>query len=352
VELFKQDLAIEPDLLNFMGFVLESVHRLGGNPFAATIALLNLMQSLRDAGVAKGSHLQVSLVLQGHQLLTQWGEQQSARISYFPLLPQKEELAQLRLYLQNSTALIDPEILLQRNAQMERHLDEVRASTEKEIESLHRAVEKRQKELHESMRQAESDPLTGLLNRRAFDDRLGRAFHHTMRQKSAPLSLVLFDLDHFKQINDEFGHQFGDTYLNKMAHVLRSVIREDVDYAFRFGGDEFAMVIFADYPLACDKAQQVLLLMNKKVSIGVTAINPSSPDGLTLEEFIHRADNALYEAKHRGRGQAIVDICQSPDSSECMLLCPKMAAPNGTRFVEFVGEHIPSCPTKAAFGHV
>ena len=347
MELLKQDLAIEPDLQNFIGFILESVSRLGGNAFAATIILLNLMQSLRSAGAATGRPMPVSLVLQGHHLLAQWEGQESIRISDFARLPHQEEVMQLRLYLQNSTALTAPDILLQRNAQMVRHLDEIRARTEKEIEALQQAVEKRQSELHESMRQAETDPLTGLLNRRAFDDRLSRAFHHTMRQKNSPLSLVLFDLDYFKEINDEFGHQFGDAHLNKMAHILRGVIRENVDFAFRFGGDEFAMVIFADYPLACDKAQQVLELMGNKVSIGITAISPDTPDGLSLESFFHRADSALYEAKHRGRGRTIVDICMSAEHGECLFPCPKKKSTNCNRYVEFVGEPIPRCSQAA-----
>jgi two-component system cell cycle response regulator len=350
VELLRQDLAIEPDLQNFIGFVLESVNKLGGDVFAATIVLLSLMQNLRDAGAATGRPMPVSLVLQEHHLLVLW-EEQSLMISDFARFPHQDDVAQLRLYLQNSTALTTPDILLQRNAQMVRHLDEIRARTEKEIEALQQAVEKRQNELHESMRQAETDPLTGLLNRRAFDDRLARAFHHTMRQKNAPLSLVLFDLDHFKEINDEFGHQFGDAHLNKMAHILRSVIRENVDFAFRFGGDEFAMVIFADYHLACDKAQQLLQLMDGKVSIGITAINPDTPDGISLESFFRRADSALYEAKHRGRGRTIVDICMSPESGECLFPCPKMGSPNCNRYVEFVGEPISRCPQAAESVH-
>ena len=136
---------------------------------------------------------------------------------------------------------------------------------------------------------------------------------------------MFFDLDYFKQINDEFGHQFGDAYLCKMASTLREVIREDVDFAFRFGGDEFAVVLYADYPLACEKAKQVLGLMESKVSIGITAINNGTPDELTLEEFIHRADNALYEAKHRGRGQAVVDLCFSQSKGKCRFPCPEMA---------------------------
>lgn len=324
IELLKQNLAIEPDLQNFIGFVLESVNRLGGNAFTASIASLDLSQRLRAAGAGTGHPLPVRLLLQhGYQLLVQWGEgTDQAKIANLAQTPKPETIAQLRQHLLHSTEHADPAILFQRNVEMKRHLNEVRARTEKELEALQQTLEKRQTELHESLRQAETDALTGLLNRRAFDEKLGQAFRHTMRQKAAPLSLALFDLDHFKEINDEFGHQFGDDYLRKMAHALRSVIREDVDYAFRFGGDEFAMVIFADYPLACHKAMQVLHLMEDKVSIGITTINPETPNGLTLEEFIRRADKELYEAKRNGRGRVAVEYCSLPDSSSCRPPCP------------------------------
>lgn len=307
VELLQQDLAIEPDLQNFIGFVLESVESLGASAFAASIAVLDVMQRLRDDGAAAGQPLAVSMCLQhGRQLQIHWPGQ-SAVIASFSQAPSKEAVAQLRHHLQNSTVLADPDILLQRNAEMVRYYDEVRVRNEREMEVLQRAMAKRQSELRVSMHQAETDPLTGLLNRRAFDERLSRAFHHIMRQKNEPLSLALFDLDHFKEVNDEFGHQFGDTYLIKMADVLRSVVREDVDFAFRFGGDEFALVIFADSSLVCDKAMQVLQLMENKVSVGISAIDADTTDDLTLEEFIRRADNAMYQAKHQGRGRVVVD---------------------------------------------
>lgn len=323
VELLKQDLAIEPDLQNFIGFILESVSKLGGGVFAATIALLDLMEQLRDSGAASGRPTPVSLELRGSYLLVVWAGQHS-EIARFICPPPEQAIARLRTHLHSSTALADPALLLQRNAGMARHLDELRARTEKEIAVLQQAVENRQNELHESMRLAETDPLTGLLNRRAFDERLARAFHHTMRQKSASLSLVLLDLDHFKRINDEFGHQFGDAHLNKMAQILHSVIREDVDFAFRFGGDEFALVIFADYPLACDKARQVLQLMESKVSIGITSIDPETPDELTLDDFIRRADSALYDAKNQGRGRAVVDVHHASDNNGSLFPRPKM----------------------------
>lgn len=322
VELLKQNLAIEPDLQNFIGFILESVSKLGGNPFAASLASLDLMRRLRQAGAATGYPLPANLLLQGDRLVAKWGEgREQVKIANLAQPPQPEIVTQLRQHLLNSTESTDPAILLQRNAEMARHLDETRARTEKELEALQQVLEKHENELHESLRKAETDPLTGLLNRRAFDEKLGQAFRHTMRQKNAPLSLALFDLDHFKEINDQYGHQFGDAYLNRMAHALRSVIRADVDFAFRFGGDEFALVVFADYPQACNKAMQVLRLMENKVSIGISAINPGTLDSLTLEEFIRHADNALYQAKHRGRGRAVVDLCSAADSGCCGFAC-------------------------------
>ena len=341
VLLLQQNLAIEHDLQNFIAFIHESVKTLGGNVFAAAITSLGLMQKLRNAGAATGHPLPAKLQLAGRQLHVEW-ENQRVLIVTLGQTPPREVVTQLQLHLRLSTAATDPAVLLQRNTEMARHLEEVRASTEKELKILQQNLEKHQAELNESMHQAATDPLTGLLNRRAFDEKLNRAFHHAMRQKNTPLSLVLLDLDHFKNINDQFGHQAGDSHLIKMADILRSVIREEVDFAFRFGGDEFALVIFADYQLACDKALQVLKLVDNKVSIGITDISPEIPAWLTLEEFIRRADHALYEAKHRGRGRIVVDLCLSP-GEECMLVCPKNAPPRHDRLVEFTGSHILRC---------
>lgn len=326
-ELLKQNLAIEPDLQNFIGFVLESVTRLDGNPFAASIASLDLMQKLRNAGAGTGYPLPASLLVQDKQMVVQWGESTKSHVQLAALAhpPQAEIIEQLRRHLLNSTEAADPALLLQRNVEMVRYLDETRARTETELEALQQTLEKRQTELRESLRQAETDPLTGLLNRRAFDEKLGQAFRHTMRQKLSSLSLIMLDLDHFKQINDQFGHQSGDAYLNRMAQTLTHVIREDVDFAFRIGGDEFAMILFADHPLACNKATQILRLMENKVSIGISTINPSTPNGFTVEEFIRHADNALYEAKRSGRGRAVVELCALPDSSNCQFPCPHTA---------------------------
>lgn len=313
VELLRQNLAIEPDLQHFIGFSLAAVKSLEGNVFAASIAALKLARALRDAGAASGYPLPVSLALEGSRLFAKW-EGKQALLANLKHPPAAAAVEELRSYLQQSTESIDPEILLRRNAEMMRYLDEARARTDKEIEKMQHNLAKHQVELKESIRMAETDPLTGLLNRRAYDEKLPQAFSRTLRQKGAVLSLVLMDLDYFKQVNDEHGHLFGDSYLNKMAHAIRSVIRNDVDLAFRFGGDEFALLLFADKNTACRKATQVLAYMGNRVSAGIASVSEDGHYDSELQHFVHRADNALYEAKRAGRGRVVVDTFHADGS--------------------------------------
>lgn len=322
MELLRQNLAVETDLQNFTGFVLESVARLHGGTFAAVAPLLSLMQKLRASGASSGYPLPVDLILEGCQLKVCW-EGRSEKVIELAQYPPQDHIDGLKQYLHDSTLVIDPDILLRRNVEMMRHFDELRLKNERELAAMQQALEKGRSELEMLAHQAETDPLTGLYNRRAFDARLEHMFRHTMRQRTSALSLMLFDLDYFKQVNDQFGHQYGDAYLQKMAQVLRSIIREDVDFAFRFGGDEFAVVLFADYPMACEKAKQVLLLMDKKVSIGITAINASTLEDLTLDTFVHHADQALYGAKRQGRGRV---VCAESESRACLTPCFRMQA--------------------------
>ncbi len=306
-ELLKHNLAIEPDLQHFIGFALNAARSLGGNPFIASVACLELSSSLRRAGAGSGYPLPVRLLLHGSRLAVEWGEDGEASVLDLDKPPRSDVVEQLRLHLQRSTDASDPALLLRRNAEMMRFLNETRERTEKEIEAMQQTLKARQEELHESIRQAETDALTGLLNRRAYDEKLEQAFRRTVRQTNESLALTLFDLDFFKEINDEFGHQYGDAYLNKMAHAMRSVIRQEVDFAFRFGGDEFAILLFADRGTAVQKALDVLAAMNGRVSIGIACLTPGGPRDGDLQGFIHRADDALYEAKRAGRGRVVME---------------------------------------------
>lgn len=327
VEIFKQNLAIEPDVQNFIQLVLSAIAEMGGNSFAASLAMLDMARRLREAGAGTGYPLPVSLVLQDLDIVIHCETGQIINLLQLRETPSMQRVEHISQRLQKSTEVTDPALLLRRNQEMMRYLDETRQRTERELADLQASLHARQQELHETMKQAETDPLTGLFNRRAFDVRLDSAFRRAMRQRDEPLSLLLFDLDFFKEINDQYGHQYGDAYLNKMAQGMLGVIRQDVDAAFRFGGDEFAMLLAADVTTACDKAAQVLDTMAGKVSIGIASINLKTPDTLDLENFVRQADDALYQAKRSGRGRVVCSVEQQGNcNGECLSKSVKASA--------------------------
>ena len=308
--LLKQNLAIEPDVQNFIGFVHTAVLNLGGNAFAAALGLIELSQKLRAAGAGTGYPLPVTLELAAADLQVRWNGTDPHTVVRLGAPPSDEAVDALRSRLQRSTESEDPAVLLRRNAEMERFLEESRMRAERELADMQTALAKRQAELQDTMRQAETDALTGLYNRRAYDVRLAEAFRAASAGGGA-ITLVLCDLDYFKQINDEHGHQYGDTYLCKMAQAMLAVTRRQGDAAFRFGGDEFAILYVCGKDIALKRARSLLESMNGRISMGIAGISPQEPCGGNLGHFIGRADKALYEAKGRGRGRVVVDTCHA-----------------------------------------
>ena len=150
--LLRQNLAIEPDIQNFIGFVLSSVKNLGGNSFSAVLSTLEATRQLRDAGAGSGYPLPVILALEDDTLVLNWEESGRAVISRFKPAPPKEAVEQLTQYLRQSTESADPSVLLKRNVEMMRYLDETRQRTEAEIEEMQKTLAKRQEELLASTR--------------------------------------------------------------------------------------------------------------------------------------------------------------------------------------------------------
>lgn len=143
-----------------------------------------------------------------------------------------------------------------------------------------------------------TDTLTGLYNRRKFEDYLPRALAQAARSAQS-VSLLLVDVDHFKQINDTQGHAFGDTVLIQLANKLVRYVRCS-DMVFRYGGEEFAVVLTGTPVNEALQVAERLRLVAKDlgfpVSIGVAA---TSAQGYA--ELLNAADKALYRAKHLGR---------------------------------------------------
>jgi diguanylate cyclase (GGDEF)-like protein len=155
---------------------------------------------------------------------------------------------------------------------------------------------------------ARTDALTGLPNRRAADETLKRLAAHAGRQVS-PLSVVMLDLDHFKQINDIHGHDQGDRALAAVGETLRSTLRAS-DFAARYGGEEFIVLLpDTDRDAARDVAEKLRLAIQEtevthvgplSASFGV-AVMPA--DATEIEQLIRKADRALYSAKADGRNR-------------------------------------------------
>ncbi len=166
--------------------------------------------------------------------------------------------------------------------------------------------------LHEKLAlMAKTDALTGLFNRRHFDETLSAEFKRLVRHPR-PLSLLLIDIDHFKKINDRFGHPAGDSVLKTVSAIIKKLMR-DTDVAARYGGEEFAAILAeTDKPGAQNLAERlrkaVFLVpmeaggqaINVSVSIGVSSF-PRDTD--KKEELVELADKALYSAKDEGRNK-------------------------------------------------
>lgn len=160
-----------------------------------------------------------------------------------------------------------------------------------------------------AQRMSVTDPLTGLLNRRGFD----MAFSQALEQRTkTPFALIHLDLDHFKQVNDRFGHAAGDRVLQMAAEVIRAEVRSS-DKVCRAGGDEFLILLFSTTsPEVIEKACNRIIARIETMDSGVEAspvsasvgiaICPSEPLGERFDLF-ERADAALYRAKASGRGR-------------------------------------------------
>ncbi|MFA5113142.1 MAG: GGDEF domain-containing protein [Candidatus Margulisiibacteriota bacterium] len=166
------------------------------------------------------------------------------------------------------------------------------------------------------------DELTGVHNRRYFNKHLEKEIARSLRYNH-PLSLLMTDIDFFKKVNDTLGHQAGDYILRQVAQTIKEELRDKIDTVARYGGEEFAAILpetNGGGVSAREIAERVRLAVENKnfeyqgksikvtISIGVSTLvkdqDPNKP--LTVGELIYRADQALYDAKEKGRNRVIV----------------------------------------------
>jgi diguanylate cyclase (GGDEF)-like protein len=153
-----------------------------------------------------------------------------------------------------------------------------------------------------------TDPLTGLLNRRAFDQNLQHAIHQWERHRRS-FVLVLSDVDHFKLVNDRFGHLVGDQVLKGLAQRMKNALRRS-DLAFRIGGEEFALILTETSLKAGSEVaeklrrridQEPILLDGGQRVFPTMSFGVGSPDSEGPQNLFHRVDQALYRVKNSGR---------------------------------------------------
>lgn len=184
--------------------------------------------------------------------------------------------------------------------------------TEVQLLLVRRELELEQALKQQAERQANTDDLTRLCNRRHFEELAEREIARAARYR-APLALLMLDLDHFKGINDSWGHDAGDQVLRSVSEVLRGSLRE-VDVLGRVGGEEFAILLPDTPPEAAEQvAERIRAAVERTpvtlaggstvtvtISIGVARLDPSAHD---LRALMRAADQALYSAKQGGRNR-------------------------------------------------
>lgn len=165
---------------------------------------------------------------------------------------------------------------------------------------------------------ASYDGLTGLANRRAFDETLERDFAESCRS-GQPLSLIMIDVDHFKQYNDLHGHPQGDWCLQQVARAIESAARRPLDFVARYGGEEMVMVLpntdAAGALIVAEMARSIVEALHiphstqppLKVSVSVGVASRTFDNDLQdMQALVQRADEALYQAKTAGRNQVVM----------------------------------------------
>lgn len=161
----------------------------------------------------------------------------------------------------------------------------------------------------------ERDALTGIYNRRVFEERLEMLLRQATREK-ASLTVLVLDIDHFKRINDHGGHALGDRALRTLAQALQDIARRPLDSIARLGGDEFA-ALWMGLPSAeiasrmadlhrhfSERSASVAALLGEPITLSIGVVHAADLQGRDIESLLRAADEALYRAKAQGRARS------------------------------------------------
>lgn len=225
------------------------------------------------------------------------GRERWLRTFMFPVKDQSQKVIDFVIMHEDVTDLKNHEL----------YLEKIISERTMELERVNRELEQLSK----------VDVLTTLFNRRAFNAAFENEYLQTL-QTGNPLSLILIDIDYFKSYNDFYGHQGGDSCIQKVASVIKESAQRNADVAARYGGDEFAVILprtdTAEALIIAERIRKGVEAVNipnqssplghVTLSLGVKTFNPSVDS--TLEIFFNETDLALYRAKNTGKNKSVL----------------------------------------------
>ncbi len=280
--------------------------------------VLVLMGYLLGQRMARRNHKTQEAITQNErermlQLLNElgaWTTEYSGNVSEYQL-----KLGQLSEEVRHSASAAQAEnrvfVLLQQ-------IMESNEKLKKRLDAAEKQLEKQTLQIQSYLTEARTDGLTGLFNRRAFDQRLEEIFI-AYRNGGRSFVIVLIDIDRFKSINDTYGHQAGDEVLQQLAGFLRTQLDRAIMVA-RFGGEEFAAIMDGPLRFAADRLNEVRKALEHElietevkqlqITISVGAAEPR--EDLVVGPIVRRADEALYAAKNMGRNRVYYHDGRAP----------------------------------------
>lgn len=233
----------------------------------------------------------------------------------------------------------------------------VNSDFQQRLTRLEQQIAAQDVELQSCVSEARTDSLTGLANRRAFNDEIQRRFAEWQRRQT-PFALMILDIDHFKLVNDSHGHQVGDEVLRQVGKIVTATSRQ-MDVCCRYGGDEFVVVLpdtsMQEARLVAERIRQAIESdcimsgddsISLTCSVGVARVAPHDD----VAKLVHRADEALYKSKESGRncghwhdGNEHLDLsCESTSSARVRAdALPMDLLADGEVFVETLRRRLP-----------
>jgi diguanylate cyclase (GGDEF)-like protein len=276
------------------GGEFEILHRTG--PYQQEKKAFNVKGTLLDMVVKNREPVYISDVRHDRSPLMPFKTQNTGSVFVLPLVYERDVLGMVVLMFEKTNTLGTHEIELLEVLGNQAATSIANAKLYEEIERL-----------------AVTDGLTGLFNHRHFQETLAQEFNRIERF-SEPISLLIIDIDHFKKINDTYGHPVGDAVLKKVSGIIRKTIR-NIDIPARYGGEEFAVILLGtDTNGALKMAERLRRsIADAKFSSEQNAFNVTVSIGISTharemrkkEDLVEQADKALYHAKRTGRNRSV-----------------------------------------------